>query len=112
MASADTERRMARMHSYPAFKNADDAYIITILEDALGTFLDFTHRGEDPGEAVDSLICEIARAQHARMGVEGVTRAQDGEIMRVWPESGLDAQLIKRMKAYRLVVGINATSTI
>lgn len=113
MASEHTKRRLARMQNYPAFKNATDDYIITILEDALAVFLDFTHRGVDPGEEVDSLVCEIARTQHARMGVEGVTRATDGEIMRVWSEmGGLDASLIKRMKAYRLVVGINATSTI
>lgn len=101
------------MQNYPAFKNAGDDYIITILEDALSVFLDYTHRGEDPGEAVDSIVCEIARTQHIRMGAEGVRKAKDGEMEREWSEmGGLDASLIKRMKAYRLVVGINATSTI
>ncbi len=101
------------MHNYPAFKNVNDDYLRTILEDALAYFLDYTHRGEDPGEAVDSLICDIARSMHARMGMEGVTRAKDGEIMRVWSDNGaLDPALLKRMKAYRLVVGVNATSAI
>lgn len=113
MASEHTLRRVGRIHTYPAFKKAGDDYVQLILEDALAYFLDYTHRGEDPGEVVDSLICDIARSMHTRMGAEGVKKAKDGELEREWSEQGgLDPLLLRRMKAYRLVVGVNATSAV
>lgn len=113
MATEHTLRRAGRMQAYPAFRTAKDEYITVLLEDALACFLDYTHRSEDPGEAVDSLICDIARSMHTRMGAEGVRKAKDGELEREWSEQGgLDPVLLRRMKAHRLVVGINATPSL
>lgn len=107
-------RRVGRIHAYPGFKNSADDYLIVLLDDALAYFLDFTHRGEDPGEQVDSIVCDIARSMNARMGAEGVKKAKDGDMEREWSEQGglVDPALLRRMKSYRLVVGVNATSAI
>lgn len=110
-ASEHTLRRAGRFKSYPAFASKSDKEVITTLEDALYLFFDITHRSEDPGEAIDSLICDIAKALMARSGQEGVKKAKDGEFEREWSDmqGGLDLVLLKRIKAYRQVVGINAT---
>lgn len=100
------------MQNYPAFQGRSDPELQTILEDALSLFLDLTHRSDDPGEAVDSLLCDIAKSTLARAGQDGVKRAKDGEMEREWADpsvGSLDATLLKRIKSYRQVVGVNAT---
>ena len=113
MTSEHTMRRVGRIHAYPGFKNSADDYLIVLLDDALAYFLDFTHRGQDPGEQVDSIVCGIARTMHSHMGAEGVIRAKDGEMIRQWSEQGgFDPSLLRQMKSYRLVVGVNATNAV
>ena len=111
MASTEhTLRRVGRMSRYGSMRNMDDNELALILEDALAVFLDYTHRAEDPGAVVDSLICDIAKTAMARSGAEGVVEAKDGEMTRKWSDAngGLDISLQRRMASYRLVVGINA----
>ncbi len=111
MASEHTLRRVGRMQAYTAFKNKSDDELIVNLEDALAVFLDITHRSEDPGEVIDSILCDIARTALVRSGQEGITLAKDGEMERKWSEQNgiVDPVLLKRIKAYRQVVGVNAT---
>lgn len=110
MASEHTVRRAGCVTNHPAFKGKATAEVYTYLEDALATFLDLTHRSEDPGEPVDPLICDIAKTYAARAGQEGVVEAKDGEMQRKWSDQngGLDIVLLKRIRAYRQVVGVNA----
>ena len=111
MASEHILRRVGRMTSYPVYKGKDENELTATLEDALQLFLDLTHRSADPGDVVDSLICDIAKSLLARSGQEGVKKAKDGEFEREWSEQfgGLDIVLMNRIKKYRQVVGANAT---
>ena len=99
------------MNNYPAFRGREDDELSAVLEDALSVFLDLTHRSEDPGAGVDSLICDIAKNLIAHAGTEGVKKAKDGEFEREWSENngGLDIALLNRIKKYRQVVGVNAS---
>ena len=110
MATEHTLRRLARIKTASAFKRKSDESLIIYLEDALSVFLDYTHRSEDPGESVDSLICGIAKYSIGKEGMEGIKEAKDGEMQRKWSEEiGLPSELTARMKMYRQVVGVNAT---
>lgn len=111
MTSEHTLRRAGRFNSYPAYADKSNKEIIATLEDALALFLDLTHRSEDPGEPLDSLICDIAKNLLAHAGTEGVLLAKDGDMERKWSDAngGLDTALLNRIKKYRQVVGINAS---
>jgi len=97
--------------NYPAFANKPESETVATCEDALMLFLDLTHRSEDPGQPIDSLICDIAKTMLTRSGQEAVKKAKDGEFEREWSDQmgGLDPVLMARIKKYRQVVGVNAT---
>jgi len=110
MATEHTLRRLARIKALPSFKNKSDEALTVYLEDALSVFLDYTHRSVDPGEAVDSIICDLAKYSLGKEGMEGIKDAKDGEMQRKWSEeAGLPSEVTARMKLYRQVVGVNAT---
>ena len=110
MATEHTLRRLARIKTVPAFKGKGDESLIIYLEDALSVFLDYTHRSEDAGEVIDSLVCDIAKYSIGKEGMEGIKDAKDGEMQRKWSEeTGLPSEVTARMKMYRQVVGINAS---
>lgn len=111
MVTEHTRRRVTRMQSYPAYAGRTNEEMIAVCEDALSVFLDLTHRSQDPGEPLDSLICDIAKNLLAHAGTEGVKKAKDGEMEREWSEQngGIDMVLMNRIKKYRQVVGVNAT---
>jgi len=110
MASEHTLRRMARLNATPFGSKRDEEKQVA-CEDALSLFLDITNRSEDMGERIDGLVCEIAKTMLSKSGQEGIKKAKDGELEREWSEANgmLDPVLLKRIKAYRLVVGLNAT---
>lgn len=112
MASTEhTRRRAGRLAAYPPYAGKTENELILTAEDALSIFLDLTHRTEDPGEVIDSLVCDIAKSQMARSGQESVKKAKDGEMEREWSENmgALDPVLMQRIKRYKQVVGVNAT---
>ena len=109
MATEHTLRRLARIKVNPIFQNKTDDLMVTSLEDALSVFLDYTHRSVDPGEVIDSIVCDITKYNVSKAGMEGVKVAKDGEMQRTWSEeSGLPSELTARMKMYRQVIGVNA----
>lgn len=113
MASEHSQRRAGRLVAYSAYADKPETELVHYCEDALMLFLDLTHRADDPGEAIDPLICDIAKTLMARGGQEGVKKAEDGELKREWSDNGgLDIVLMQRIKAYRVVVGINATPVV
>lgn len=113
MATEHTLRRVARIHQIPVFSNKSDETLAVYLEDALSVFLDYTHRSVDPGEPIDSLVCDIAKLVIVKEGGEGLKKAKDGEFEREWAiETGLPSELTARMKMYRQVIGVNATPRI
>lgn len=107
MTDSDTERRLARLKLRPTLKEKTDDFLIMSLEDSLAFFLDYTHRMNDPGQRVDSLICELAVLRINAEGVENVKHAVEGEVEREWYET-IPPMLLPRLNAYRLMVGVNA----
>jgi len=106
-------RRLARLNTIPIYKNKGEDALIIYLEDALSVFLEYTHRSEDPGDLVDSLVCDIAKFKINKEGAEGMKMAADGEMKRDWgQEIGLPSELTARMKMYRRVVGSGASPRI
>lgn len=107
MATSDDKRRLSRLNKYPTLQEKPDDYLLILLEDARNHFLNFTHRSEDPGEAVDFIICQLAIVASNMEGVEGTTSAADGDISRTW--DAVPPAIEKAMKSWRKVVGLNAT---
>lgn len=109
MVTEHTLRRLGRVNTLLMFKNKGDDALLVYLEDALNVFLDYTHRSVDPGEVIDSIICDIAKYNIGKEGAEGIKKAKDGEFEREWAqETGLPSEITARMKMYRQVVGVNA----
>lgn len=100
-------RRMARLKKRRTVQGKPDEYLEMLLDDALDTFLDITHRETDIGERIDGLLCEMASFMSNAEGGEHLTQAQEGDFMR---QSATDMpdSLYKRIIAYRQVVGVNA----
>lgn len=107
MTEQDTARRLARLKLRPTLASKSDDFLVMSLEDSLAFFLDYTHRIDDPGQRVDSLICELAVLRINAEGVENVKVAREGEVEREWYET-IPPMLLPRLNAYRLMVGVNA----
>ena len=107
MTEQDTARRLARLKLRPTLAGKGDDFLVMSLEDSLAFFLDYTHRIDDPGQRVDSLICELAVLRINAEGVENVKVAREGEVEREWYET-IPPMLLPRLNAYRLMVGVNA----
>lgn len=107
MTEQDTTRRLARLKLRSTLAEKSDDFLVMSLEDSLAFFLDYTHRIDDPGQRVDSLICELAVLRINAEGVENVKVAKEGEVEREWYET-IPPMLLPRLNAYRLMVGVNA----
>ena len=107
MAESNTDRRVLRLKARPNMAEITDGYMAAVLDDALDFFLDYTHRVIDPGKRIDGLICDIAAARLNKEGLEGAQAATVGDISTTWYGT-IDPELIPRMNAYRLVIGLNA----
>ena len=101
-------RRMARLKKRRTVQGKPDEFLELLLDDALDTFLDITHRESDPGERIDGLLCEMANFMSNLEGGEHMTQAQEGDLMKQSATGDLPDSLYKRIIAYRQVVGINA----
>lgn len=106
MDPEDMQRRMVRLKKYRTTKGKPEDYLELVLDNALDTFYEITHRTTDPGARIDGLICELANHFSNMEGAEHTQTAKEGELERVW--QGLPDELYKRMLNYRLVVGVNA----
>ena len=108
MDSEALTRRLARLKLRRTVEGKSDEYLQLLLEDALDTFLDLTHREEDVGERIDGLLCEMANYMSNMEGAEHQMKAKEGELERESSTGDLPDSLYKRIIAYRQVVGINA----
>ena len=105
--SDDQVRRLGKMRVRQTLAVKSDDYLMAVLDDALETFLDLTHRTVDPGEPVDSLIIRMAVIYSNQEGAEGNSEAEDGELKREWTDA-FPSDIYKQIKAWRLVVGLSA----
>lgn len=100
-------RRMAKLKKRRTVQGKPDEFLELLLDDALDTFLDLTHRETDPGERIDGLLCEMASYMSNAEGGEHLTQVQEGDFGR-GSATDMPDSLYKRIIAYRQVVGINA----
>lgn len=107
MTSDDQARRLSKMAVRQTLKAKTDDYLLAMLDDALETFLDLTHRSVDPGERIDSLIIRIAVIYSNQEGAEGNSVAEDGELKRQWADA-LPSDIYRQIRSWRLVVGLDA----
>lgn len=100
MPSDDQNRRLMALRFRPHYDHIPDALIGQCLDGALGDFLSYTNRREDPGQGADSIIIELACAKLNLMGVEGSKKAKDGEIERE-VEKGVHEMTMRKLDAWR-----------
>lgn len=99
---------MARLKKRRTVMDKPDDYLEMLLEDALDTFLDITHREKDVGQRIDGLLCEMANFMSNMEGAEHLMVAKEGELEKQSSTGDLPDSLYKRIIAYRQVVGLNA----
>lgn len=102
------QRRMARLRARRTVAEKPDAYLEGLLDNALETFLQITHRTADPGEGIDGLMVDLATHWSNQEGAEFTEGATEGDLSRTW--TTLPDALYKRMISYRKVSGLIAES--
>lgn len=111
MDSVHLERRMNRLKKRRTVEGKPDSYLELLLEDALDVFFDYTHRRKDPGECIDGLLCEMANFASNQEGGEHANSVGEDSLSRGY-STDIPESFYKRMNAYRLVVGVNAESSL
>lgn len=97
-----TTSRLKNLQLRPQYGHMDEALLIRMLDEALGDFLAYTNRREDPGDAVDSLIIDMAAAKLNALGIEGQKRAKDGEVEREY--ENLQEMQLRKLDSWRVVM--------
>lgn len=106
----NTLRRLSRLRTRRTLTDKSDEYLTMLLEDARDHFLAVTHRNADPGVRADSVITRIAVVWSNQEGGEGAKHVKDGEVEREYPETTMPADIEREIKAWKLVVGVDAVS--
>ena len=106
----DTLRRLSRLRTRRTLTDKSDEYLTMLLEDSRDYFLSVTHRSADPGARADSIITRIAVMWSNMEGGEGAKHVKDGEVEREYPEATMPEDIEREIKAWKLVVGVDAVS--
>lgn len=106
--STALQRRLVRLKARRTTAGKPDAYLEGLLDDALETFLQITHRTADPGEGIDGLMVDMATHWSNMEGAEFTEGATEGDMSRTW--TNLPDAIYKRMISYRKVAGLIAES--
>lgn len=96
-----TETRLAKLKLRPQYNHLTDDLMTAMLEEALGDFFAYTNRRSDPGDAVDSIIIDMAAAKLNALGIEGQKRAKDGEVEREY--ENLQEMQLRKLDSWRVV---------
>ncbi len=96
-----TETRLAKLKLRPQYSHLSDDLMTAMLEEALGDFYAYTNRRADPGDAVDSIIIDMACAKLNALGIEGQKRAKDGEVEREY--ENLQEMQLRKLDSWRVV---------
>ncbi|MGN0138409.1 MAG: phage head-tail connector protein [Candidatus Methanomethylophilaceae archaeon] len=103
---ADTLRRLQRLRMRRTLDQKDDDFLAMILDDALESFLTLTNRTEDPGQRIDGLICRIAVVWANMEGVEGATKAEEGDVKREYLDI-MPTDIQREIRRWKLVPGLH-----
>jgi hypothetical protein len=99
--------RLIRLKRRRLMADYDDDFLTLMIEDATRAFEDYCNR-PDPGASADSIICEMATIMVNREGAEGSGSAEEGGgIKRTWEGGTLPEDILKRLKPFRLVKGLD-----
>lgn len=96
-----TETRLAKLKLRPQYSHLSDDLMTAMLEEALGDFYAYTNRRADPGDAVDSIIIDMACAKLNALGIEGIKKAKDGEVEREY--ENLQEMQLRKLDSWRVV---------
>jgi len=102
----DTEIRVQKLRRTPLYANEETYpydYLLAVMDDALAAFLEHTHRREDLGEEIDSIIIELCKGRLNKMGLEGSRTAGEGGVSQAWE---IEPWLISRMSRYKMMQGM------
>ena len=97
-----TVSRLQCLRMRPQYDHMEDDLLLRMLDEALGDFLAYTNRREDPGDAADSLIIDMAAAKLNALGIEGQKRAKDGEVEREY--ENLQEMQLRKLDSWRVVM--------
>lgn len=96
----DTTRLFERLSVRPQYSTLPDEIRQQAVIEARDQFLDYTNRDTYPGERADSIVCDLAAAWINRLGWEGMSKAEDGDLHREINVTQ-DTALALRMDAWR-----------
>ncbi len=96
-----TATRLASLKLRPQYSHLSDDLMTAMLEEALQDFYAYTNRRADPGDAVDSIIIDMACAKLNALGIEGQKRAKDGEVEREY--ENLQEMQLRKLDSWRVV---------
>jgi len=108
--TADTDRRIDKLRRIPLFKNEEtytDDFVIAVMEEALGVFLEHTRRDADLGEIIDPIIIELCKGRINKMGLEGMASTVEGGVSQSWE---IEPNLKTRMSRFVLLYGQSGSS--
>lgn len=101
-----TNERLIRLKRRRLMADYPDDFLTLMIEDATQAYEDYCNR-PDPGESADAVICEIATVMVNREGAEGSGSAEEGSMKRSWEGGSLPEDILKRLKPFRLVKGLD-----
>ena len=97
-----TETRLTALKLRPQYSHLSDELMTQILEEALQDFFAYTNRRSDPGDAVDSIIIDMAAAKLNALGIEGIKKAKDGEVEREY--ENLQEMQLRKLDSWRIAM--------
>lgn len=103
-----TATRLAKLRMRPQYEHLSDDVLTAMLEEALGDFFAYTNRRADPGDAVDSIIIDMAAAKLNALGIEGIKKAKDGEVEREY--ENLQEMQLRKLDSWRIAMWPRSSS--
>lgn len=95
-----TATRLAKLKLRPQYGHLSDDLLTEMLDEALQDFYAYTNRRTDPGDAVDSIIIDMACVKLNALGIEGVKKAKDGEVEREY--ENLQEMQLRKLDSWRI----------
>lgn len=97
-----TVSRLQYLRMRPQYDHMEDDLLMRMLDEALGDFLAYTNRREDPGDAADSLIIDMAAVKLNSLGIEGVKKGKDGELEREYKD--INEMQLRKLDSWRVAM--------
>lgn len=103
-----TATRLAKLRLRPQYGHLSDDLLAQMLDEALGDFYAYTNRRADPGDAIDSIIIDMACTKLNALGIEGIKKAKDGEVEREY--ENLQEMQLRKLDSWRVAMWPRSSS--